>query len=104
METGVWWRYGSTAEERSKSVLRAKALRDRNSSVEIAGSGNDKRMYVMVVRESDHSNVVGAPVVRLGDNASVVTQVKKFAGTRDSRAASTIRYCGEKRNASRLVL
>lgn len=31
--------------------------------------------YVMAVQKSDHSNIVGAPVVMLGDNVSTVTGV-----------------------------
>lgn len=51
-------------------------------------------LYVMV-QKSDHSNIVGAPVVLLGDNVSAVPWVNKCGGTRDPRAAFSMRYLGK---------
>ena len=39
----------------------------------------------MVVQESDHPNIVGAPVVTLGDNVSAVTWDKENAGEHVTR-------------------
>ena len=44
------------------------------------------------MQESDHSNIVGARVVVLGDNVSAVTWVNKCGGTRDPRTAFLMRY------------
>ena len=48
--------------------------------------------YVMVVLETDHSKIVGAPVVMF---VSIVTMAdKKCGGRRDPRAAFLMRYLG----------
>ena len=41
----------------------------------------------MVVEELDHSKIVGAPAVMLGDILSAVTWANKCGETRDPRAA-----------------
>ena len=48
-------------------------------------------MYVMVVQKSNNRTIVGAPVVRLGDNVSPVTWANKIRRKRDPIAAFLMR-------------
>ena len=94
-ETGVWWRYDLTTEEKSRSVVGAKCAKHSAISFNLLELlGMVITAYVIVVQESDHSNIVGAPVVMLGDNVSVVTWANMCGGTRDPRAALLMRYLG----------
>ena len=60
-ETGVWWRYDLTTEEQSRSVVGAKCAKHNAISINLLELlGMVMTAYVMVVQESDHSNIVGA--------------------------------------------
>lgn len=94
-ETGVWWRYDLTAEEKSRSVVGGRCAMHNAISINLLELlAMVMTAYMMVVKKSDHSNIVGAPVVMLGDNVSAVTWVNKCGGTRDPRAAFLMRYLG----------
>ena len=94
-ETGIWWRYDLTTEEKSRSLVGAKCKANNAISINLLELlAMVMTAYVMVVQKSDRSNIVGAPVVMLGDNVSAVTWVNKCGGTRDPRAAFLMRYLG----------
>ena len=81
-------------------MVRAKRAKHNAISVNLSGlRGMVMSVYVMVVQESDHPSIEGAPVAMLGDNVSVATRVIKCVGTRGPRAA----FWMEDRNASWLV-
>lgn len=50
--------------------------------------------YGIVVQESDHSNIVGAPLVLPGYSGSAVTWVNKCGVTPDPVAAYLMRWLG----------
>lgn len=94
-ETGVWWRYDLTEEEKSRSVVGTKCAEHNAISINLLELlAMVITAYVMVVQKLDHSRVEGAPVVMFGDNVSAVTWVNKCGGTRDPRAAFLMRYLG----------
>ena len=82
-------------KRKNRSVVGAKCAKHNAISINLLGLlGMVITAYVMVVQESDHSDIVGVPVVMLGDNVSAVTWVNKCGGTRDPRAAFLMRYLG----------
>ena len=57
-------------KRKNRSVVGAKCAKHNAISINLLGLlGMVITAYVMVVQESDHSNIVGVPVVMLGDNS-----------------------------------
>lgn len=87
-ETGIWWWYDLTTETNSRSLAGGKCAAHNASSIDLLEVlAMVITTYVMVVQKSDHSNIVGAPDVMLGNNVSAVTWVHECGGTRNPATA-----------------
>ena len=95
-ETGWWWRYGLSEEERSRTVRSRKRVGYGSLTINVLELfGMVWTAYVMIVMRGEVAGRGGEAVLMRGDNASAVQWVLNCKGGKDDvRAGGLMRILG----------
>ena len=96
LETGVYWRYNLTGEERARTVRSRRREHVNRLSINVLELlGMVMTAFVMIVIRKDRPGRVGEPVLMRGDSSSAVQWVKNCKGGKgEVRSGGMMRILG----------